>query len=251
MEVTREVRRVCAYCSISYTLTKLQMRQVKEKWPINCSKSCARKAQHARNHSDKRDAKDCEACGKKFVVANWDKGKRFCSITCSSINRFGDAKDRTKRNHDRLETIIRDEKYFGYIRSKAKKIAYQYGIEWEDIVQDFFLELAEGRTAMIEKVAMNTVRETYRRGMVGARYVNRSGFVIEDCLKVVKDKQKFLSSHDFIDYVFDLKSLLTESEFQVVFLALKGFNKREVYEQLKGNIPRRAFHKIWAAKGLD
>ena len=217
------------------------MRQTKDKWAVNCSRSCARKAQHERNHGSKRETKSCLVCNKKFKVTLYNKHQTFCSVACSSKHRFGDL-DREKVK-DKIESIIKDEKYFKFFKKKAFRLGLKYEIDPEDIIQDFFLELCQGRNTMIEQSAMSTIRKEYNRGVTG-KTKSKDIIIALENLNNIKSIEYFDSGLKFFEYIYDLKRLLSEDEFKIAWLKIIGFGYYESYEN-RDKLSKREFLNIW------
>lgn len=242
MENVRKIRRVCNFCGKDFTLTKSQMRQVKEKWAVNCSKSCARKAQHAKNHADKRKVKKCDNCGAEFKTTNWNKGRMFCSTSCSSIARFGDPKRRKKKMLQKIEAILKDERYMAYLQSISKKIGLKYGVDCNDIFQDYFVALLEGQNCFIEQTAMTTVRKEYNRGICGkwkAKEITVSGEAID----LISKRGKKSTEIEKLELLNDLRAVTSSFEFLICKLLLQGFRAIEIKDRLTTGNDR--FWQTW------
>ena len=237
MENNKEVRRICKNCGIIFTLTKLQMRQVKTKWPVNCSRSCGKILQHKNNYGDKRENKKCEVCNKIFIIVNWNRDKKYCSLKCAGTGRF--KKDNSEKVKKRLKQILKDNRYLKYIKGIALRIAFKYNRDKnfaDEIVQDFFLALCEGNNTTIENVAKSYLRKELKRGIVGKWDVDFC-FSTEDSLKYMKESYKFLSSYEFIEYIYDVFRGLNEFERKFILLYLKGFTDYEVMSEIRKKFP--------------
>lgn len=233
MENIREDRRVCNFCGEEYSLTESQMRQVKSKWPINCSRSCARKSQHARNHKSKRVNKKCDNCEKEFTVTNWDKDKKFCSIKCSSVKRFG-IKDK-QRMREKLNKILKDEAYTKYIKTTAWKITHKFGKGeefYEDLLQEYFLALSMGLNTTIENVSKSFLRKELKRGITGKWNVDFN-FSTMDAMPFIKQSYKRCTTSEFLIYIKELFITMTETERRFIIMYLKGFTDREVMKEIR------------------
>ena len=234
---SREIRRICNFCGTKFELTKNQMRQAKDKWPVNCSRSCARKAQHQRNYKHIRTEKECGICGEVFTTANWDSERTFCSNQCAATARFGD-KD-TSKTMERLERIIRDEAYMGYLKGISLKAAFKYGRDEEfakEIVQEYFLALCNGHNTTIENVSKSMLRSEMKRGITGKRDCDFS-FSTDEAMKYIKKQKMELSSIEFQEYVIDLYSGLNEFERNFITLYIKGFKDHEVMSLIRNKFP--------------
>lgn len=237
MESSREIRRICSFCEKEFELTKTQMRQVKEKWAINCSRSCARKKQHAHNHKDKRIDKKCIVCKKEFTVVNWNKDQELCSNKCVGIARFGE-KDRTKMIV-KLDRILKDEKYKKYIKGTAWRIANKFRLGEgfiEDLIQEYYLKLLEGNNTLIEHVANSLLRKELKKGIVGKWNVD---FKISstDIMPIIKEVSKECTNEEFMHYIADIMRPMNEFERKFILLYIKGFTDLEVMEKIRKHFP--------------
>lgn len=213
------------------------MRQVKNKWPVNCSRSCARKAQHLRNHGWKRKEKECEICSTPFVTTNWDKEKKYCSSKCVATARFGE-KD-TLKTRQRLDQILGDPPYYTYIKSVAGKIGHKFkkGEEFkEEVIQEYFLKLWEGQNTTIENVAKSMLRKEIKKGITG-KWESDFSFIPQDALAFMKTKRRELNSIEFKEYLIDIFNILNEREREFFVLYLKGFKDREVIKEIRKKFP--------------
>lgn len=244
MDNSRKIRRVCKFCGKTFELTKSQLRQVEEKWPINCGRSCARKAQHARNHGDKRIDIECEGCGEVFQAVKWEikRGKKYCNSKCYYKSRFGEPKERRKKLNKKISAILRDEKYMAYLKGKAKYLGLKYGVDPDDIIQDYFLHLLEGHNSFIEQTSMSIIRKEYNRGVCG-KWKAKADIIDAEGLKFIKDKVRFLESNEFKEYLIDIKSVTTKYEYKVIELAILGFGRNDSNEITYGG--NEKFSKTW------
>lgn len=242
----KQNRRVCKYCGVGFELTKRQMRQQKK--AIFCSRSCARRHQHAKNHADKRQEKECEFCGIKFVVANWNREKRFCSIPCSSKARFKKPTQIVINGRNRLKAIIEDKPYYEWLKRQAIRFEFKYGIDHEDLLQAFLLSVVEGSHGRFEQCWFGEIRKELKRGLTGS-YDAVPVVGGEDILKSVKENSEKMDRIEFIEYLVDLQRMLSETEFKLVCLYLIGFDKGEIYEQCK-DLSRRELVKFWDKIGI-
>lgn len=228
-------KRVCKFCGVEFTLSKVQMRQAKNKWAVHCSRACARKNQHNKNYGGIRTIKKCLICKKEFRVSKWDRDKRYCSVKCSSFSRFGEPKKRIAKMNAKVEKILEDDKYFMFLKRISKKLGNTFNVDCDDIIQDYFLGLLEGHNHFIEQSAMSTVRKEYKRGFVKSKFINISGqCCIEDIAYILKEKRNFFDTEDFIDYLIDIGKTLNDIERKIVYLLLQGHNKTETREIITG-----------------
>lgn len=231
-------RRICSFCQKEFYLTRDQKRQAKSKWPINCSRSCARKSQHARNHKEKRIKITCENCGDEFQAIKWevDRGRKFCSQKCSNISRFGDPVRRRELMNEKIFKIIRDEKYYKYLKNIAERLSYNYRVDFDDLFQNYFLEILEGRNTTIEKATMSFVRKEYNRGITGKHYAGGITIGIDkESMNTFINKSKNMSDIELIEYLIDLKSVLSEYEFKIFTMILEGHNFELIRDKIKGS----------------
>lgn len=215
------------------------MRQSKEKWAINCSRSCARKAQHARNHAKKRTELECPVCRKKFIAVKWEKenGRTYCSTECAKTARFGE-KDRSKMLY-KVEAILKDDEYLRYINGLAKKISFKWRRDLEfakEIVQEYFLRLCDGQNTMIEHVAKDMLRKELKRGITG-KHNSDFNFNSLEALGEVKKKKNDLDSIEFKEYIIDLFGSLSEFERKFIWMYIKGFTNAEVMNEIRKKFP--------------
>lgn len=236
-----EDRRLCKFCGVEFFLTPKQKRQVRERWPVNCSRSCARKAQHERNHGAIRTKKKCQFCSGEFTVTNWSKHQIFCSRECSNKNRFGNIDKESSRK--KIFKILTDEPYLRFINNKAKSLASKYGVESDDLIQDYFLSLLKGHNCLLEQSAMETIRKEYNRGVVGKRKANGVITGIES-VGALREARSFLCGSEFSEYMMDLKATLDEDEFKIAWLKILGLGYYEAYER-RDSLTKRQFNEIW------
>lgn len=218
------------------------MRQVAKKWPVNCSRSCAKKLQHQKNHSSKRVVKKCETCEEEFYIAIWNRSQKYCSQKCSLFARFGEPKKRIAELRKKVEKIINDEKYMNFIKRKAIKISSKYGVDYNDILQDYFLHLCEGHNSFIEQTSMDVIRREYNRGICGKRKA-KDCLVNTDILEHIREKENFLDSFEFKEYLIDIEKTADEYELKLINLALCGFGRTESNNKLKGS--NEKFSRTW------
>jgi len=226
--------RVCLFCGGAFKITPKQKRQVKAKWPLHCSRSCSKKTQHAKNHGGIRQDKNCKFCGITFTVTRHNSTQIFCSTKCYSESRFGDPKRHVEKNRERVNRILSNEKYLNYIKKIANSMAIKFSVDYEDILNSFFLALLEGQNTRIEHCAHNLVRLEYNRGITGIR---KGGGLHSDIdLSFVK---KFAKNNEaeMFEYLYDLKKVISEKEFEIVSFLMLGFNHIEIVE--KRILPRR------------
>lgn len=246
MGTEKENRRVCKNCGVRFELTKRQMRQSKK--AIFCSRTCARRKQHERNHADKRESKDCETCGETFRVANWDRAKRFCSTKCSARSRFSRPSDHLSKSKEKLSRMVGDEKYYRWLESRAKEFGRKYRLDWRDLLQEFLLGVLEGKTAKFEHTYYEMVRREYCRGITGKRDA-ADIFSGEELWGSIQESKKSMGDFEFIEYLADLKRNLSDVEYKLVCMLLIGFDKRDIFEQSK-DFTRREMVAFWSKIGV-
>lgn len=237
MENKKNYVRVCNFCGSRFELTKNQRRQVKEKWATHCSRSCARKNQHARNYKTIRAWKKCDQCNKNFRVSNWDKERAFCSNKCAATARFGE-KDKSK-TLAKLQQIFKDEKYLNYLKGLSKKIAFKYHRDEhfaEDILQEYFLKLSEGCNTLLEHVAKSMIRKELKKGVVG-KWDSDFTFNSVEVLGHIRHMKSDLDSIEFKEYILDLFCALNEFERKFIMLYIKGFTDVEVMQEIRKRYP--------------
>jgi len=237
MEHERQIERVCKHCGIKFILSKSQLRQRKEKWPVHCSRSCSKKTQHAINHKDKRKSKNCPVCEKEFVVVNYNSDQKYCSQGCSATARFGHKNKESVQK--RMKAIIRDKKYMAFLKRTATRIAYKFRRDEnfaEEVVQEFFLELCKNHNTTIENVACGMIRKEIGRGVVGKRNVDFT-FTTDVALRYIKDAKHNLAKNEFTDYIIDICRNCNEFERKFIFLYIKGFTNLEAMESIRKEFP--------------
>jgi len=238
--------RICGFCGAAFTVTKTQQRQVYEKWPKNCSRTCAKRAQHVKNHGDKRIDKSCPICSTIFTVTPYNIDKTFCSAKCSAIERFGMPSERIKKNNERLLSILRDKKYMRYMRKIAYSIGRKYGVDAEDILQDFFLHLASGHNSTIENTAMEIVRLEYNRGFTKTRFCKNAAVDLEN-FKHLQDHRS-MNDLDIFEYLLDLRKILTDDEMKIVHMLILGHGKVEIEKMYI--LPKRQAWNFFKKHGI-
>lgn len=144
--------------------------------------------------------------------------------------------------------MIGDEKYYLWLQTQARHFGFKYNIEWEDLLQEFFLSVAEGKTAQFEYVFYEVVRREYKKGITGK--TEACDFSMDETLlSRVANARDSMDEFEFIEYLVDLKSLLNETEFKLVCLLLVGFDKGEIYEKSK-DLSRRNLAAFWKKIGI-
>lgn len=230
-----QIRRICEYCKKEFTLTIDQIRQVKHKWPVNCSRTCAKKAQHEKNHGKNRVVKSCKICGKEFTTTIWNKDKTYCSSQCSANSRFGIRN--SKKTREKIDLILRDEKYLRYITIIAKKFAFKFQLEWQDLLQDYFAALLSGNNTTIEHVGLSKIMTEKRKGITGHRELKDFKFNSIEVLKEVKESHKKMTSIEFREFMIDMLTPLTGIERKFFLLAIKGYTKHEIVNEIRKEFP--------------
>ncbi len=229
------MQRICKYCKKEFTLTIDQTRQAKHKWAVNCSRTCAKKAQHQKNHGKNRVVKSCKVCGKEFTTTIWNKNKTYCSGQCSATARFGTRN--SKKTKAKVELILQDEKYLKYIKRVAKQFACRFRLDWEDILQDYFTALLSGNNTTIEYVGLSKVRSEYRKGITGHRELNDFRFNPIEVLKEVKESHRAMDSIEFREFMIDMLTPMSVSERKFFLLAIKGYTKHEIVAEIRKEMP--------------
>lgn len=145
--------------------------------------------------------------------------------------------------------MVTDQKYYNWLQTKARKAGQKYEVSSEDLLQDFFLSALEGKTAKFEHVFFNSIREEYCRGMTGKRSAPEISYD-QELLVRVKDTRKTMGDHEFVEYLCDLKSICTETEYKLVCMYLAGFDQGEIYQKTKDIFSRRELAALWKRLGL-
>lgn len=232
---------------MSFVLTKRQQRQQRK--AIFCSRTCARKNQHQKNHAAIRKEKNCEQCKTTFIVANWNDDKRFCSIKCSSRTRFKTPESFINGQSEKLARMVGDEKYYRWLETQAKRFGLKFNVEWQDLLQEFLLSIAEGKTGKFEFVFFESIRRSYKRGITGShKAIEIAGG--EEMLASVRDNRKQMSAYQFAEYLADLRRITSDTEYQLTCMYLCGFDKGEIFENSK-ELSRRELVALWKRLGIE
>jgi hypothetical protein len=247
MGTEKQNQRVCKYCESKFTLTKRQLRQQRK--AVYCSRTCARKDQHRKNHADIRSEKSCETCGHVFRVANWDRSKRFCSAKCSARARFGNPNGFDQKAKEKLERMVKDQKYAKWLESKAKSYGSKYGVDWRDLLQEFLLSIAEGKTAKFEHVFYGAIRSEYKRGITGSHNAVEV-FGGDEIFQAIRDNRRSMSEYEFAEYLADLRRVTTDDEYKLACMFLLGFDKGEIFDHV-GRKNRREIAALWKRLGIQ
>lgn len=144
--------------------------------------------------------------------------------------------------NEKIIRILKSDRYFRFLKNRAKQLSIKYNVCEEDILQDHFLNLIEGRNLFIEQTAMETIRKEYNRGIVGKRKARKVTIDLVG-LKFIREKKNFLTDIEFMEYLIDLKKVTTEYEYKVIQLALMGFGRGEVDRNTFGSHDK--FSKSW------
>lgn len=128
-------------------------------------------------------------------------------------------------------------------------MAVKYRVDEQDLCQDFFLSALEGKTAKFEYVFFNSIRTEYLRGITGKTWAPE--FTADDkVLSRIRENRKAMPDHEFIEYVCDLKSIVSEDEFKLVCLYIVGFDQGEIWEMSRNTTSRRDLAALWKRLGL-
>lgn len=144
--------------------------------------------------------------------------------------------------------MIGDESYYSWLKAKSRNFGVKYKVDSEDLLQEFFLSVMEGKTAKFEHVFFGAIRSEYCRGVTGKH--DAVDFSYDETLLVrVADTRRKLSDPDFIEYLCDLRSITSETEYKLVCMYLGGFDQGEIYEKAK-DVSRRDLAALWKRLGL-
>lgn len=144
--------------------------------------------------------------------------------------------------------MVGDEKYYGWLQTQARNTGRKYRVDQEDLLQDFFLSVSEGKTAKFEHVFFESIRTEYKRGITGKHDAPEFSYD-ETLLKRVRYNDRRMTDHEFIEYLVDLKRLVSETEYKLVCMYLAGFDSREIWEQTK-DVSRRDLAALWKRIGI-
>lgn len=136
-----------------------------------------------------------------------------------------------------MQKILNNGKYLRYIKSIAKSFAYKYHLDWEDLLQDFFLGLLHGTNASIEHVGYNKIKHERRKGMTGHCELNDFKFNPVEVLKEVKETSKKMDSIAFREFMIDMLTPLSDVERKFFLLAIKGYTKHEIVSEIRKEFP--------------
>lgn len=238
--------RNCVHCKAEFVLKSKKLIDHR----THCSSSCSARGKLEKRYAFARTNKECPVCKVAFYVTMTNKDKEVCSQKCHVTRRYCNIAAKRAGSHDKLNTLLGNERLMKFLKGKARGIAIKYRIDEEEIMQDFFLRMASGHSVLIEQSAAKTIRFEFTRGMTGERYVNRAGIMNDDVLQSVQSAEPFIGGYRYADTVHDLNTWLNESEVYVIGLALKGYNRREAYDR-RGVITALEFDRIWQGNGLS
>lgn len=144
--------------------------------------------------------------------------------------------------------MVTDQKYYHWLQVNARKTAAKYDVSSDDLLQDFLLSVLEGKTAKFEHVFFESIRKEFQRGVTGKR--NAAQFILDESVwGGLSDNRKGMTDHELIEYLCDLRSITTESEYKLVLLYLMGFESYEIFEQSR-EITRRELTALWQRVGI-
>lgn len=236
-----ENKRICKFCGVEFFLTSSQEKQVKK--ATYCSRSCARKHQHSKNHKNKRHNVTCPICKKVFTKIDWQGDRKFCSQKCAATARFGEKN--ISKMIKKCNQILKDEKYLAFIRYRAKKTLKNFRLDLvDDVVQEYFLNLCSGINITVEQAAFGFLRKEIKRGVVG-KWNSDFSFYPSDALEFLKIKSKEMCTKEFVDYLIDIGLCFNEFEKNLIYLYVKGFTDFEVKKKIreKYKISNENFYK--------
>lgn len=130
-------------------------------------------------------------------------------------------------------------------------MACKFNISSEDVVQEFFLALLEGNNTRIEWIAYGIVQTEYRKGIVGHRNLKDFNFHPMESLKAVRLQAKESTDIEFREYMIDMLRPLSEVERKFFLMAIKGYTRHEIMEDIRKSFPisNENFYKM--AKEID
>jgi hypothetical protein len=168
-----EVRQ-CKFCKSDFQLTQAQLYYTNK--PIFCSKTCSIKHRHAAKYASKRIEKQCENCKTTFKTKNGFLAQRYCSKKCSSAVRITQT-NRVETQNNKLRKIIDNESYQQWLINKAKYFACKYEVDYEELLQEAYLSMAQGKSRTIEHTFLETIKKEYRRGFT---WITRKPECVQD-----------------------------------------------------------------------
>lgn len=144
--------------------------------------------------------------------------------------------------------MITDQKYHSWLTKQAVTFGFKYGVDSEDLLQDFFAAALEGKSAKFEYIFFESIKKEYLRGMTGTS--KAKPFVFDpEILKQIKNNKRGMTDYEFIEYLCDLRTTLTEKEYQLVCMYLIGFDQYEIWQKVK-DVSRRELAALWKKVGL-
>lgn len=179
-------------------------------------------------------------------MPQWDTRRVYCKATCYVRGRFGDPKDRRSNGLVDLEKVLAEPKLRAWIERKAARISEKFGIDREDILQDFYLSRMLGHFSTIEQSGINTVKTEYSRGFTKQDRIPKDVFSGE-LLEHVREKR---NDADRIEFMYDLRLCCNDLEYQMACFYMAGFGQYEIYEETRG-CGKKAFFEAWRRLGLQ
>jgi hypothetical protein len=144
--------------------------------------------------------------------------------------------------------MVSDPGYYRWLQQKARRTALKYRVDERDLLQDFFLSALEGKTAKFEHVFFSSIRSEYQRGITGR--TDAADFSVDDTLlDRVRDNRRSMPDHEFIEYICDLRTICSETEFKLVCMYIVGFDQGEIWKMSK-DVSRRELAALWKRLGL-
>lgn len=148
-----------------------------------------------------------------------------------------------------LEKIIREPNLQAWLRRRAHKIMIKHGIGTvDDLMQDFYLGRLLGHFATIEQTACKTLHDEYCRGVTGKTKMPHGSWADEELLTRVSDRKQKAGT-DLVEFLYDLRLVSSDLEYQMACLAMAGFGQYEIYEQTRG-CGKAEFFNAWRSLGL-
>lgn len=129
------------------------------------------------------------------------------------------------------------EKYLQFIKGVVKRFACKYGLDREDLLQDFFLYLLHGNNTSVEHVGFNRLKYERRRGVTGHRELNDFKFNPVEALREVRETHRKLDSIEFREFMIDMLTPMSPVERKFFLLAIKGYTKPEIVVEIRKEFP--------------
>jgi hypothetical protein len=111
--------------------------------------------------------------------------------------------------------------------------------------------LLEGFNTTLELSCIPFISKEKKKGMIGEDDWNKFEWHGEKVYNMIKDANKGMLNTQFVDFMIDLLRPLNQLERKFIMLAIKGFTRVEIQEEIRKEVPisNGSFYKI--VKSVD